>query len=80
MKFYIHVKSPAWADENPFKCKKVYFHSDMSEFNTRSVVFNLLRVNIFLQWMLLEDVLYAYITGVGYVGYTDNHCLAFVFV
>ena len=31
IKFYVYVNSPAWADENQLKCKKVLFLSGMSE-------------------------------------------------
>ena len=37
----MHVNSPAWADENQLKCEKVLLFSDMSEINSRWVIFNL---------------------------------------
>ena len=40
-KFYMHVNSPASADENQLKCEKVRFRSEMSEINSRLVTFDL---------------------------------------
>ena len=34
-------KLPDWADEIPLKCEKVRFPSEMSEINSRWVIFNL---------------------------------------
>ena len=41
IKFYVYANSPASADENQLKCEKVRFLSEMSEINTRLVIFNL---------------------------------------
>ena len=46
VKFYIHVNSPAWADENQIKCEKVRFLSEMSKVKWRLVFFNL-QLNIY---------------------------------
>ena len=37
---YMHVNSTAWADENQLKCEKVSFLSEISEINSRWVIFN----------------------------------------
>ena len=38
---YIHVNSPAWADENKLKSEKVHFSKEMREINSRRIIFNL---------------------------------------
>ena len=43
----MYVNSPAWADENQLKDEKVRFLSEMSEINSRCVIFQSLRLNTF---------------------------------
>ena len=50
IKFYVHVNSPAWANENQLKCEKVRFFSKMSEMNSRWVIFN------HLEWTVFKSV------------------------
>ena len=46
----MHVKSSAWADENKLKGEKASFLSEVSEINSRCVIFNL------FEWTLFKNV------------------------
>ena len=46
----MHVNSQAWAEENKLKYEKVSFLLEMSEINSRWVIFNL------LEWALFKSV------------------------
>ena len=68
MKFYIHVNSPAWADENELKCEKGRFYSEMNEINSRWVIFNLYEWKLFKSEIVHSYVIFKYIQAVSSTG------------
>ena len=49
---------PAWTDENQLKCEKVRFLSEMSEIDSRWVIFNL------FEWTFFKSVDEMFVKGV----------------
>ena len=64
----MHINSLAWADENQLKCEKVRFLSEMSDINSRWVIFNV------WEWTFFKSVDFAVIWIIGF----SIYCIKFV--